>query len=1143
MRHTLLKARKSLPTYLSLCVAIPVLALVLFRSAIFPPPPQPILSYKELQELKYHQQQRQQHELQQLSSDNDDPDLMIKEGQFPHPELPSYSKLAPRKPLFSISSPRDTLQSLPSSNTSQLPRIHTVFICSNPCCVNTVYPAVNSLVSQTLPPTHVTFIHACAESDRNAFHREARRALDTRSATSYMLRPHALFHICSSDDLEPCALDYMAHLSNTASSEFPHYTMVTSDRVLFEHAAIEKLWLSFVVRPHVNALRMQSYDYRSLKRAEREADPLVTHPIWPPKNHSVSYPVIPIPIVFTTLVYRAYAADSYSAKGTNCDWLPLIRITADARYFREPLCTIVNTASYSSVPPPAIPLFSFERFSNDALPAHLFSELGFQTHSARLDEDEMYTSPRTTGSTVDLDPIPFWPLRKKGKRHIMLVLPWMQMGGSEKCMLDIAGALIDRDWGITFVFTMPFWAKDPIGEVQLKHEWYARAIHISADVFDLVALSSHDKESRLFRYMIESRHPEYILISNSRWAYSHVPLIKALAPSAVVADYNHMIHMSWEGGGMPRFGANNSAYFDLHLTASHDVTNAMKKWISPDIMKRDPDRVQTCYIGTDASLLHNEEEEPQVRSNMRVKFGLSESAIVVLFAGRFVVDKGIDVAAEVVKMSFRDPLLSKRLAFVFVGSGDEHNRELLTSLPTKVSRDGPTFVVVRPPATGLEELREYYSMSDVFLLPSVNEGIALVVYESMAAGLLVITTDVGGQREVVRPDTGVLLPNYRTVVEMANHTVEELKIVVDNPGHFTSLREAGKRLVRSKFTTSKFTECVINNLIRVAPHARKRAHQVKEDLKGRVTHLRRKVASGIEMERWHGRWNRDVVRRPVESYVTIGVKTYVCDDSIKQQVANLVRSIRAHHPYVRILLGNDGPTILAEEEYMQNDPYTEEVRLPADSGISFGRNFMVNLTTTRYFLLLDDDHVFDDTTRLSTVVHALKVDKFDMVGLRVRNLPGIDEYERIGILIPRYVGIIRQFEDMYLTLCVWNENNGPSVYGITRAIAVDVLHNAFMASTEVLRRYPWRNELKVNEHMTFFVDAKEANLTVGYLPSVFVHHRARDYSDCYYKVRFREDKFRNLLPYKDQFLWDVECGREFPKLVKQHILNKELLTL
>jgi len=36
-------------------------------------------------------------------------------------------------------------------------------------------------------------------------------------------------------------------------------------------------------------------------------------------------------------------------------------------------------------------------------------------------------------------------------------------------------------------------------------------------------------------------------------------------------------------------------------------------------------------------------------------------------------------------------------------------------------------------------------------------------------------------------------------------------------------------------------------------------------------------------------------------------------------------------------------------------------------------------------------------------------------------------------------------------------------------------------------------------------------------------------------VRFREDKYEQLLDYKDSYLWDVECGDNFPQAVADHI--------
>jgi glycosyltransferase involved in cell wall biosynthesis len=50
----------------------------------------------------------------------------------------------------------------------------------------------------------------------------------------------------------------------------------------------------------------------------------------------------------------------------------------------------------------------------------------------------------------------------------------------------------------------------------------------------------------------------------------------------------------------------------------------------------------------------------------------------------------------------------------------------------------------------------------IFLLSSISEGIALTLLEAMAAGLPVVATDVGGNREVVEPKvTGLLVPPRR----------------------------------------------------------------------------------------------------------------------------------------------------------------------------------------------------------------------------------------------------------------------------------------------------------------------------------------------------------------------------------------------
>lgn len=58
-----------------------------------------------------------------------------------------------------------------------------------------------------------------------------------------------------------------------------------------------------------------------------------------------------------------------------------------------------------------------------------------------------------------------------------------------------------------------------------------------------------------------------------------------------------------------------------------------------------------------------------------------------------------------------------------------------------------------------DNVRPMLDQAGVFVLSSLSEGIALTLLEAMAAGLPVVATDVGGNREVVIPgQTGLLVP-------------------------------------------------------------------------------------------------------------------------------------------------------------------------------------------------------------------------------------------------------------------------------------------------------------------------------------------------------------------------------------------------
>jgi glycosyltransferase involved in cell wall biosynthesis len=57
----------------------------------------------------------------------------------------------------------------------------------------------------------------------------------------------------------------------------------------------------------------------------------------------------------------------------------------------------------------------------------------------------------------------------------------------------------------------------------------------------------------------------------------------------------------------------------------------------------------------------------------------------------------------------------------------------------------------------VDDVYEYYAAADVFVFPSLYEGLPLAVTEAMAAGLPVIASDIPGHRGIV-DDAGILVP-------------------------------------------------------------------------------------------------------------------------------------------------------------------------------------------------------------------------------------------------------------------------------------------------------------------------------------------------------------------------------------------------
>lgn len=156
-------------------------------------------------------------------------------------------------------------------------------------------------------------------------------------------------------------------------------------------------------------------------------------------------------------------------------------------------------------------------------------------------------------------------------------------------------------------------------------------------------------------------------------------------------------------------------------------------------------KIATIYNGIDASTFAKAVDFISVRQQLNLSLGVK----VVICIANFFFKKGhkvlIEAASTVVKNY-------SNVKFLFVGDGPLRNE--LVALVTLLDLNGHIdFLGFR------RDIPEILGISDIFVLPSLWEGLPLALLEAMATGKAVVASNVLGNSEVVLPNkTGILTP-------------------------------------------------------------------------------------------------------------------------------------------------------------------------------------------------------------------------------------------------------------------------------------------------------------------------------------------------------------------------------------------------
>jgi len=220
-----------------------------------------------------------------------------------------------------------------------------------------------------------------------------------------------------------------------------------------------------------------------------------------------------------------------------------------------------------------------------------------------------------------------------------------------------------------------------------------------------------------------------------------------------------------------------------YLAGWTDRIVAVSKAVKDDVLKYDgvpATKVEIIYNGVDLSKFLDTDG-----SAIRNEFRISPDTPVIGTVGRLTLQKGQRYLLEAVSQ-IREKF--PQLQLLVVGDGPLKN-ELRDYAETLGIQKSVIFTGSR------RDVPSLLAAMDIFVLPSLWEGLSISLIESMAAGKSVITTDIAPIREVVNTDkVGILVPP-----ENSSTLAEAIELLLKNKDWAERLGMAARERVFSTF--------------------------------------------------------------------------------------------------------------------------------------------------------------------------------------------------------------------------------------------------------------------------------------------------------------------------------------------------------
>jgi hypothetical protein len=305
---------------------------------------------------------------------------------------------------------------------------------------------------------------------------------------------------------------------------------------------------------------------------------------------------------------------------------------------------------------------------------------------------------------------------------IIFGLHWLEMGGAERWALDTV-ALASAAGFTPIVIT----------DRESSQPWITRPELDGAVVVPLSQPVDPADDSAFLNGVLATFDVRGVHVHHNTWLYHRLPWLRSVRPDLPMVDSLHILE--WRTGGFVDIAVRMSNVIDTH----HVISPALRDYL----IGRQNLPADKIKLATLANLTTDDMPVPATSTR------IASDPFTVVFVGRFTQQKRPYLFLQLAARLRRSG--PERFRFIMHGDG-----ELANEVHALRSRLGLTEAMeIRSPD---QPVARTLAEADALVVSSDNEGLTLTTFEATAAGVPVISTDVGSQASLVAED--LLCPRH-----------------------------------------------------------------------------------------------------------------------------------------------------------------------------------------------------------------------------------------------------------------------------------------------------------------------------------------------------------------------------------------------